>query len=73
MLARLRRTITRTVRKHVFTMSLTLSLPPFFKLEIKAAPKTEKAAAGRRHRAADAERIAARRSSFLQRALKRAF
>ena len=52
MLARLRRTITRTVRKHVFTLSLTLSLPPFFKLEIKAEPKTEKAAAARRHRAA---------------------
>ncbi len=52
MLARLRRTITRTVRRHAFTLSLTLNLPPFFKLGIKAEPKTEKAAAGRRHRAA---------------------
>jgi hypothetical protein len=51
MLTRLRRTITRAVfREHVFTLSLTLSLPPFFKLEIKAEPKIEKAAGNRRHR-----------------------
>ena len=52
MLARLRRTITRTVGKHVFTLGLTLSLPPFFKLEIKAEPKTEKAGADCRPRRA---------------------
>jgi hypothetical protein len=52
MLTRLCRTITRTVRKHVFTLSLTLSLPPFFKLEIKAEPKTETAAGNRRHQGA---------------------
>ena len=40
LLVRIRRTINRTLRKiHVASCTLTLSIPPFFKLEIKAEPR----------------------------------
>ena len=48
LLSRLRRTITRTLRRiHVASCTLTLSIPPFFKIEIKTEPKPK---TRRRHR-----------------------
>jgi hypothetical protein len=53
LLVRLRRTIERTFhRVTIASATLTISLPPFVKLEIKTEPKTARPAQRRRRHAA---------------------
>jgi len=45
LLTHLRRTLARVFRKSGIAVTLTLSLPPFIKLEIKSEPRKEKPSA----------------------------